>query len=122
MKPIAIEVVSKVLTSYMDCGQCRLIFDRMGLHRKLQIQDMKEYPEDLKEELAKLSEWLSDLLYLYKHRIRIRVINAQSILGVYKAIRHRIGEYPCFIVGNRDTYTGWDREELEAIIDTHIRA
>ncbi|NIO06406.1 MAG: hypothetical protein GTN74_17900 [Proteobacteria bacterium] len=122
MKPIGVEVVSKVLTSYMDCGQCRLIFDRTGLQKKMRIQDMEEYPDDLKQELTKLSEWLKELVHLYRHRIHIRVINAQSIPGIYKAIRHGIGRYPCFIVGNRDTYVGWDKERLEAIIDAHIRA
>lgn len=121
MKPIAVEVVSKVLTSYAQCGRCSLVFDRTDIQEKVRIMDMKEYPEDLREELARLSEWLRELLHLYKHRITIRIINAQSLLGIYKAIRHRISRYPCFIVGHRDTYAGWDRERLEAIIDAHIR-
>lgn len=106
MKPINVEVVSKVLTSYIQCGRCSLIFDRTGIQEKVLNLDMKEYPEDLREELASLSEWLRELLHLYKHRIHIRIINAHSILGIYKAIRHRISRYPCFIVGHRDTYAG----------------
>ena len=122
MKPIHIEVVSKVLTSYVQCGKCSLILDKTGIQEKIRMLDMKGYPEDLREELSRLSEWLGELLRLYKHRIRIRIINAQSLLGIYKAIRHGIGRYPCFIIAHRDTYVGWDRGELEAVIDAHIRA
>ena len=122
MKAVDVEVVSKVLTSYGQCGKCSPVFERTGIQEKVRSLDMKEYPEDLREELARLSEWLRELLHLYKHRVCIRVINAQSLLGIYKAIRHRISRYPCFIVGHRDTYTGWDKEKLEAIIDAHIRA
>ncbi len=122
MKPVLIEVVSKVLTSYGDCGKCSLIFERTGIHEKVRASDMEGYPEDLKQELSRLSEWLKELVRLYKHRIHVRIINADSVLGLYKAIRHRIGQYPCFIVGNRDTYAGWNKERLEAIIDAHIRA
>jgi len=122
MKPVDIDVVSRVLTSYVQCGKCSLILDKTGIQEKARILDMKGYPEDLKEELARLSEWLRELLHLYKHRIHIRIVNAHSVLGIYKAIRHRVSQYPCFIVGHRDTYVGWDKEKLETIIDAHIRA
>jgi hypothetical protein len=121
MKPIDIEVVSKVLTSYTHCGQCSLVLDRTGIQEEARTLDLGQYPEDLRQELATLSEWLGELLHLYKHRITIRVINAQSVLGLYKAIRHRISRYPCFIVGHRATYSGWDKEQLEGIIDAHVR-
>ncbi len=122
MKPIDIEVVSTVLTSYNHCGNCSLILDNTGIQKKVRILDMNGYPEDLKEELTRLSEWLKELLHLYKHRIHIRVVNALSLPGIYRAIRHRIRQYPCFIVNHQETYAGWEKDKLEAIIDAHIRA
>jgi hypothetical protein len=83
---------------------------------------VNEYPSDLKEEFAKLSDWLRELTRLYKHRLLIKVIDAQSLFGIYKSLRHRIRKYPTFIVEGRETYAGWDKDQLESLLDKHIKA
>jgi hypothetical protein len=82
---------------------------------------MEEYPLDLKEEYLKLSDWIRELTRLYKHRLLIRVIDAQSPLGFYKSLRHRIRTYPAFIVEGKETYTGWDKNQLESLLDKNIK-
>ncbi|MBW2056752.1 MAG: hypothetical protein JRH07_11955 [Deltaproteobacteria bacterium] len=84
--------------------------------------DAEGYPEELREELCRLSDWLGELLYLYRHRISIRIIDAQSLVGIYKCLRYGIRGYPGFIVDRRHAYAGWDRKRLEGIIDCLIRA
>lgn len=81
---------------------------------------INEYPEDMKEEYARLSDWIRRLVQVYRLRVTIRVIDAFSPVGLIKAIRHRFRKYPTFIVGRRDTYTGWDEKQLEQIIDRHV--
>jgi len=49
---------------------------------------MEEYPSDLKEEYLKLSDWIRELTRIYKHRLLIKLIDAQSILGIYKSLRY----------------------------------
>jgi hypothetical protein len=82
---------------------------------------MSEYPSDLKEECVKLSHWIRELRHLYKHRLLIKLIDIQSPLGIYKALRHRIRTYPTFIVERKETYTGWDKNQLEGLLDKYIR-
>jgi hypothetical protein len=77
---------------------------------------MDEYPPDLKEEYLKLSEWIRELTRNYKDRLLIRLIDAQSILGIYKSLRHWIRKYPTFIVEGQEAYTGWDRKRLESLL------
>jgi hypothetical protein len=88
----------------------------VGLDQKFHQRETDEYPLDLKEEYAKLSDWIQDLARLYKHRLFIKLIDVQSPLGIYKSLRHWIRKYPTFIVEGQETYTGWDKGRLESLL------
>ena len=120
MKPVYVEVITKVLTTYDHCYRCELIFDQVDINRKIHHRDVNEYPDETKEEFLRLSDWIRELAKLYKHRILIKVIDAQSPMGILKCLRHRAWKYPAFIVESKDKYVGWDKEKLEALIDRHI--
>ena len=77
---------------------------------------MDEYPPDLKEEYLKLSDWIRELIRIYEDRLLIKLIDAQSILGFYKSLRHWVRKYPTFIVERQETYTGWDKKRLENLL------
>jgi hypothetical protein len=121
MRPILLEIVSKVLTTFDHCRHCEIFFDQAGLNKKFHQNEMNEYPSDLKEEYVKLSDWIRELRRLYKHRLLIKLIDIQSPLGIYKALRHRIRTYPTFIIEGKETYTGWDKNHLEDLLDRYIK-
>jgi hypothetical protein len=77
---------------------------------------MDEYPLDSKEEYLQLCDWIRELTRLYKDSLLIKLIDAQSILGFYKSLRHWVRKYPAFIVEGKETYTGWDRERLQSLL------
>ncbi len=120
MKPVNVEVITKVLMTFGHDRRCELFFDRRDFSRKIQHRDINEYPAEVRDEFLRLSEWVRELARLYKHRILIRVIDAHSPMGILKSLRHRAWEYPAFIVEGKDTYVGWDAERLEALIDRHL--
>lgn len=122
MKPILLEIVTQVITSYGQCSRCEVVFDEAGLNKKVHQKEADEYPQDLKEESAKLSDWIRELTRLYKHRLFIKLIDVQSLLGVYKSLRHRIRKYPAFIIEGKEVYTGWDKNQLESLLDKYIQA
>jgi hypothetical protein len=121
MRPILLEIVSKVLTTFDHCRHCEIFFDQAGLNKKFHQNEMNEYPSDLKEEYVKLSDWIRELRRLYKHRLLIKLIDIQSPLGIYKALRHRIRTYPTFIIEGKETYAGWDKNHLEDLLDRYIK-
>jgi len=121
MKPIRLEIVTKVLTLFGHCRRCEILFDQVELGRKSRQKEMDEYPSDLQEEYAKLWEWIRELTRLYKHRLLIRLIDVQSPLGIYKSLRYRIRTYPTFIVEGKETYAGWDKDRLESLLDRYIK-
>ena len=122
MRAIRLDVVTNMLTTYGQCNRCSLIFEETGLKREFDRRQLDEYPQDLREESEKLSVWIRELKQLYKHRLVIRLIDAQSLAGVYKALRHRVREYPTFVVDGKETLSGWDKGRLEELIDRHIKA
>jgi hypothetical protein len=121
MKPIQLEIVTKVVTFFDHCRRCQILFDQAGLDKKVHQKEMEEYPPDLKEEYTKLSDWIQELNHLYKHRLLIKLIDVQSPLGIYKSLRYWIRTYPTFIVEGKETYTGWDKNQLESLLDKHIK-
>jgi len=121
MKPILLEIVTKVITSFGQCRRCKILFDQAGFDQKVHQKDMDEYPADLKEEYTKLSDWIRELNGLYKHRLSIKLIDVQSPLGIYKSLRYRIRTYPTFIVEGKETYAGWDKSQLESLLDKYIQ-
>ncbi|MBU1905117.1 MAG: hypothetical protein KJ573_16185 [Proteobacteria bacterium] len=121
MKTILVEIVAPMLsTSEMNCRGCGLIFGSLGLRGKYRGACVNEYPGDWKEAVDYLSRWVKQISHLYRHRVKIRVIDAQSPLGFWKQIRHRVFRFPAFIVDRKKTYIGWDYQDLEAIIDGRI--
>jgi len=122
MKPIRLEIVTKVITLFDTCRRCQVIFGQAGLDKKIHQKEMEEYPPDLKEEYMRLSDWIRELSRLYKHRLRIKLIDVQSPLGIYKSLRHRIRTYPGFIVEGKETYIGWDKSQLEGLLDKYIQS
>jgi hypothetical protein len=122
MRPILLEIVSKVLTTFDHCRHCEILFDQAGLDQKFHQKEMNEYPSDLKEEYVKLSDWIRELRRLYKHRLLIKLIDIQSPLGIYKSLRHRIRTCPTFIMEGKETYAGWDKNHLEGFLDKYMKA
>jgi hypothetical protein len=122
MRPILLEIVTHVVTSYGQCRRCEIVFDEVGLNKKFHQKETDEYPQDLKEESVKLSDWIRELTRLYKHRLLVKLIDVQSLLGVYKSLRHRIRKYPAFIIEGKEVYTGWDKNRLENLLDKYIQA
>ena len=121
MKPILLEIVTKVISSFGQCRRCKILFDEAGFDQKFHQKEMDEYPADLKEEYTKLSDWIRELNRLYKHRLSIKLIDVQSPLGIYKSLRYRIRTYPTFIVEGKETYVGWDKGQLEGLLDKYIK-
>jgi len=123
MKPLTVEVVSNLITGFGGCSRCELVLNEAGVNtRAASCQDMADYPAELKEELARLGDWLSELCQLYRHRISIRLIDAKSPFGLYKSLLHRIRHYPTFIIEKKTVYSGWDKKRIEEMLDTHIQA
>ncbi len=121
-KPIRVEVLAKMLgVQTEECKNCRLVFEEAGLKSKFHNQEINQYPDEIKEEVLRLSDWIRDLVRRYPNNVQFKIIDAMTPLGIYKMLRHRIRKLPGFIIEHRKTYSGWDTRTLEALINQHLR-
>jgi hypothetical protein len=121
-KPLRVEVLSKMLgVQTEECKNCRLVFEEVGLKSKFHNQEINEYPDDIKDEVLRLSDWIRDLVRRFPNDVQFKIIDAMTPLGVYKILRHRIRKLPGFIIEHRKTYSGWDSKALEALINQHLQ-
>jgi hypothetical protein len=121
MQAVRLEVVSRVMiTTFAHCRQCDFLFKATGLEEKYHQAAMEEYPADVKEEYVQLCNWIRELARRYQGQLFIKLIDVQSPLGLYKSLRYRIRKYPGFIVAGKEVYTGWDKGELQSLLDKHL--
>ena len=115
-----VEVVCRVLTFTGSTGLVELAMDHVECRQTDFDRQINQYPDDIKEDYLRVCDWVRKLVDLYRHKIVIRIIDAHSLLGIYKALRHRFRKTPTFIVNRRHKYTGWDEGQLEAILDRQL--
>jgi hypothetical protein len=121
-KPLRVEVLSKMLgVQTEECKNCRLVFEEVGLKSKFHNQEINQYPNDIKEEVLRLSDWIRVLVQRYPNNVQFKIIDAMTPLGLYKMLRYRIRRFPCFIIEKRETYSGWDTKALETIVNQHLQ-
>ena len=122
MDPVQLEVVAPMLAGVeVSCRGCGFILGSLGIRSKYRDACANEYPDDWKQEADHLSQWIRKISSLYRHRIQIRLIDAQTPMGLWKQMRYRLFGFPAFIVDKSRTYIGWDSQQLEALIDESIR-
>jgi hypothetical protein len=121
MRPVSLDIVAHVPATPACCCACSTVFKNSGFEDEVNREILLEYPESLREEYARLSTWIGEIATLYRETVRIRIIDATSAAGLYKAVRHWLRTYPAFIVDKRHVLSGWDPNRLRDILDECLR-
>ncbi len=120
MKPVTLEIISLIPGLFDGWAHCEFMSDQVGLKEKKDNMILNEYPPEVKEEYLFLSEWVRELAQKYGAQILIKIIDAQSLLGFYKAIRHWVFRYPAFIINKKKTYVGKDKNKLDSLLQEQM--
>ncbi len=121
MPALRVEVLSLTPVLYRQCSPCQMIYDQAGMREASQHQLLQEYPSDVLDDHARLSTWIRTLRETYGDQLDIRMIDPQSLAGIWKSLVHRVRIYPTFIVGGQERYAGWDQDALHQMIRRHLR-
>lgn len=119
-KPLEIEVVTHVAGSMDHCGQCQVMFNSVGVGGQIHREDIASYPEDFIRDWERLSDWVFRLAETFPDRLVIRITDAQSVNGMWKAISKGVRKYPTFIIEGEEKYHGWDDHALNDLIRKHL--
>jgi hypothetical protein len=76
--------------------------------KQVHTQELNEYPEDLKAEYLRVSEWIRNTRRKYGQRVVVRLVDPQSLGGMWKVLRHRIRRFPTFFLDGTERVVGWE--------------
>jgi hypothetical protein len=108
-KPVKIEIVAHVLGSMNHCSHCQVFIDGVGIGKQIKQADLDAYPQDFVDEWQRLSDWVLALTARYPGQLEIKIIDAQSPAGLWKAFWFGMRAYPTFIIKG-EYYRGWGAE------------
>ncbi len=123
MQPVVIEVIAPVLGFLYHCPHCEMMSNQAGgLGEKVHNQEINEYPEEMREEYLHVSDWVREVYRTYGLRVRIKVVDPQSLVGMWKYLRYGVRTYPTFILDGEQVYIGWESAarmagQIEALVN-----
>lgn len=119
-KPLDVEIVAHVTSSMQHCSHCQVFIDGVGIGERIHRDNISSYPPDFIEAWQKLSDWILEVAQTYPGQLVIRVIDAQSPQGLWKSLTKGVRKYPTFILDGKETYHGWDKNQLDSLIKKHL--
>jgi hypothetical protein len=121
MQPVSVQIITYAPTVFRHCQHCEVAFEGMGIGQPVQREAAaSSLPEDLADQYQDLSDWVHRLLERHPGRVAVSVIDAASIEGVWKSLRHRVRRYPATIVAGRETAIGTDFGAVDRIINRYV--
>ncbi len=119
-KPVQLLVIAPMPTHFFHCLHCEQLFAQAGVGQQVHQRELEEYPPQVVAEFERLQRWIYHLAARYGDRLRIRVVDPQSLEGFVKSLRYWVRSYPTFIIGGREKVQGWDRQALEARLQAKL--
>ncbi len=94
----------------------------LGIGDKVHNEEINEYPEWLREEYLRVCTWAREVAERYRGAVLIRIVDPESLVGIWRLIRHWIRRYPTFLVDGQK-FVGWESEpELLAEVERRLQA
>jgi hypothetical protein len=101
-KPLLVEIVAYAPTAFYHCTHCEVVWQQTGFSQGLHEEQVQSaLPPDLLQDYQAVSDWVHHLLKAHCDQVLIKVIDAASLEGVWKSVRHGLGRYPAVIVGGQ---------------------
>lgn len=106
-KPLVVEIIAYAPTAYYHCTHCEVAWQEMGKSNRVHEEQLaSSLPEDLAQDYQLVSDWVREMFRVHCDRIVLKVIDAASIEGFYKALRYNARRYPAIIVNGKSRFLG----------------
>lgn len=116
-----VEIIAYAPTEFYHCQHCEVVWGHIGFGQKLHAEERRNLlPTELQAEYAVISDWVLDLAEKYGHRVRVKLIDAVSIEGLFKSIRHRSRRFPVILINGSERFSGFDRDALDRAIEHRL--
>jgi hypothetical protein len=116
-------VITLAPTVFSHCQHCEVAFGQTSIGESVRReQSRSSLPEDLAEEFAALADWVHRLVERHGDRVDVRVIDAASLEGVWKSLRHGTRSYPAVVVDGTERFVGQQIPLAEAEVERRTAA
>ena len=106
---ILVEIIAYAPTAYYHCTHCEVAWREMGRSTRVQEEQLhSSLPEDLQLEYLAVSSWVQEMFRIHCDRLVVKVIDAASVEGVFRALRYNTHRFPAIIVNRRGRFFGKD--------------
>jgi hypothetical protein len=123
MESLQIEILTYAPTEFFHCLHCEVVFQSVGLGQRVRREQREAaFPPDLQAEYTALADWVGRVVARHGDRVRVRVVDAASLEGVYKSLRYRNRQFPVFVIDGVVWRQGADYAALDQAIDTRVLA
>ncbi|HEY4691238.1 MAG TPA: hypothetical protein VIK33_18150 [Anaerolineae bacterium] len=122
-KPLRVEIVAYAPTVFYHCTHCEVVWRETGFSKGVHEEQVASaLPPDLKQDYQVVSDWVRRLFRTHCERVVVKVIDAASLEGFWKTLRHGLWRYPAVIIGGRANFSGIDFAAAEAEISRQLAA
>jgi hypothetical protein len=119
MQPLSVQVITYAPTVFRHCQHCEVAFEGLGLGERMHRAEAADaLPDDLLTDFARVSDWVHSLLDRHGPQVAVTVIDAASIEGFWKSLRHRARRYPAVVVDGRTV----DLDAAGPLIDLRLES
>jgi glutaredoxin len=121
MQPLSVQVITYAPTIFRHCQHCEVAFAGVGFAERMHRAEARgALPDNLLNEFQQVSDWVHGLLERHGPKVSVTVIDAASIEGFWKSLRHGVRRYPAVIVGGQERHVGTDFAALDALVDQRL--
>ena len=120
-RPVTVQVIAYAPTIFRHCQHCEVAFSGLGFSEKMHKAEAADaLPEELLQEFQQVSDWIHSLLERHGDGLKVSVVDAASIEGVWKSLRHGVRRYPAVVVDGEDKFVGTDFAPANRLIDQRL--
>jgi hypothetical protein len=107
IEPLTVEIITYAPTEFFHCTHCEVVFQQVGVGQKIHAeQRASTLPDDLKAEYSRLADWVEQLARRHPGEIQFRIVDAASLEGVFKTVRHRLRAFPAVLIDGKEKVVG----------------
>jgi hypothetical protein len=113
-----LEIVAYTPSEFFHCMHCELLWSAAGYGQKIHAEQRDaSLPSDLAEQYQRIGEWVQDLVERHGSRIDLKLVDAASPEGLFKAVRHRLWHFPAVLIDGKAYSASGDLSTLTAEIE-----
>ena len=122
LKPAAeVEILAYAPTQFFHCLHCEVVWSGLKLGSDWHAdQGESSLPPELQAEYDAISAWVTEASERYGQRVKFTIVDAASIQGLVKSVRHRSRRFPVFVINGSERFSGFDRETLDRALENRL--